>query len=72
MIRCIPIPCCTQCPYLEKHYGQFECAKFNHQVIAGLSASNGIVTPVPDWCPLPPHPSFKSAAPSDSVEEGKQ
>ncbi len=58
MIRCIPISSCADCPYRQRHYSQDECSKMNFQPLPKLAVSNGIVTGVPDWCPLQPHPSF--------------
>lgn len=51
MIRCIPVPTCAQCPHRQRHYGQFECAAFNFQELPDGDR-------IPEWCPLPPHPSF--------------
>lgn len=62
MIRCIPVPTCAQCPYRQRHYGQDECSQMNFQALPKLQAENGIVTSIPDWCPLPPHPSFAAQA----------
>jgi len=61
MIRCIPVSTCANCPHLAKNYGQFECKAFNYQALPHLKIANGIATPPPDWCPLPPHPSFAQA-----------
>lgn len=58
MIRCIPIATCAQCPHRKRNYGQDECSMLNFQPLPKLEVNNGIVTSVPDWCPLPPHPSF--------------
>ena len=58
MIRCIPIATCQDCPFMQRHYGRYECAKFNFQPLPAQKSENGIVTATPDWCPLPPHPSF--------------
>lgn len=58
MIRCIPITSCAECPYRKRHYGADECGKLNWQKLPKISADNGIATAPPDWCPLPPHPSF--------------
>ncbi len=58
MIRHIPVPTCAQCPYRQLHYGNHECSKFNFQVLPTQAIMNGKSTPIPDWCPLPPHPSF--------------
>lgn len=62
MIRCIPVTSCASCPYAQFHYGQYECAKFNHQPLGDIRISNGIGRQPPVWCPLPPHPSFEPAA----------
>ena len=62
MIRCIPVTTCAQCPYRQCNYGQDECSKMNFQALPKLQAENGIVTSVPGWCPLPPHPSFAAQA----------
>ncbi|VVE30934.1 hypothetical protein PEP31012_03672 [Pandoraea eparura] len=69
MIRCIPIATCEMCPYRKRHYGQYECSMFNYQRLPDQDASNGIAKGVPDWCPLPPHPSFNAA--SQAAEERK-
>ena len=58
MIRHIPIPSCSSCPYREFHYGEHECAKFNYQRLPEQRSENGISPNIPEWCPLPPHPSF--------------
>ncbi|WP_281355517.1 hypothetical protein [Pandoraea eparura] len=42
---------------------------FNYQRLPDQDASNGIAKGVPDWCPLPPHPSFNAA--SQAAEERK-
>lgn len=60
MIRCITISSCAGCPYQQRHYSQEECSQMNFQPLPKLEVANGIVTSVPDWCPLPPHPSFVS------------
>ena len=71
MIRCLPIPSCAHCPYAERHYGRIECAKFNHtQLPEGLRSSNGVYDEPPDWCPLPPHPSFRTAQESRGESNG--
>jgi hypothetical protein len=57
MIRCIPIATCQDCPYKQRHYGQDECSKLNFKELPKQQVENGIVTAVPSWCPLPPHPT---------------
>lgn len=61
MIRCIPVATCAMCPYMQRHYGQYECSKFNFQKLPDQKAENGMTPKVPDWCPLPPHPSFNAS-----------
>lgn len=60
MIRCIPVATCTDCPHRQRHYGQDECSKLNFQPLPRQQVENGKTPPVPDWCPLPPHPSFSA------------
>ncbi len=71
MIRCIPVSTCADCPFQQRHYGRFECAKFNFQPLPEQSAQNGIASAVPDWCPLPPHPSFNNAAQVPHQDKGE-
>lgn len=63
-MRCIPIANCTDCPFRKRNYGQDECSRLNFQPLK-LAVENGIVTPPPVWCPLPPHPSFFEKAAAD-------
>lgn len=69
MIRCIPISGCADCPFCKRHYGQHECAKLNWQPVPRQEVVNGKTPPVPDWCPLPPHPSFNQPAANPSQQE---
>lgn len=68
MIRCIPVASCAACPYFERHYGEYECRKLNFQRLPKLTVSNGQAAAPPDWCPLPPHPSFSQ--PTGAAEGG--
>lgn len=60
MIRHIPVASCSDCPYRQFHYGDHECSKFNFQILPKQKVENGMSTAIPEWCPLPPHPSFKN------------
>jgi hypothetical protein len=69
VIRCIPITACAFCPYRKRNYGRWECAQMNHQELPPQAVENGIATPPPVWCPLPPHPSFAVAPATPEVAQ---
>lgn len=56
-IRCIPVPSCASCPYMQFHYGEHECAKMEFKQLPKQKNENGTNTPIPSWCPLPQHPT---------------
>lgn len=71
MIRHVPIPSCAQCPYRQYHYGRHECSKMEFQQLALQRAENGRNTAIPDWCPLPLHPSFAAGGAASSEGQAR-
>lgn len=62
MIRHIPVPSCAACPFRQYHYSQHECSRMEFQQLPPQRTENGKSTPIPEWCPLPPHPAFAQQA----------
>jgi hypothetical protein len=57
MIRAIPVPSCASCPYRQYHYGRHECSKMEFKPLPEQKQQNGHNTAIPNWCPLPMHPT---------------
>ena len=65
-VRMIPVCRCSDCPYAERHYGQWECRKLD-RFLANKDQKLPDAMP-PTWCPLPNHPTANEAGYSGTGE----
>jgi len=42
-LRMIVIPSCAKCPYIQQHYGQYECSKMEFKELPKQGYQNGKV-----------------------------